>query len=134
MCNTTKQKNNLDYHAWNINKKGDINDQLNKEVIDMISFITFGHMDYNLIYKEWIDLSPFYEEYKIKFNNSYENISKNDKVKLLKQNIPFKCLHYAIIKKSLFNYEIKLGSLGLECNKTKKIHWEYGNGKDHSDY
>lgn len=128
------QKNNLDFHAWNIKKDGTIEDQLNKEFIDLIALFNLGHIDYKLIYKKWDKLSPFYEELKEKKRLESLNVSKDDKIKFLKTKEPFKCLNYASVKKELFHYDIEIGSLGLQCNKTNKIHWEYGNGKSKSVY
>ena len=131
---TTVQKNNLDYHIWNTNKKGIIKDDINTTYCDFISKINFGHTDYTLIYKEWDEFTPFY----IAFVNTYieglKKITKKDKINILKKNEPLKCLLYSLIKKELFHYDINIGSLGFVCKKTNKVHWEFGNGKTNSDY
>tara|TARA_Y100000389_G_C17471304_1_gene531424 strand:- start:18758 stop:19153 length:396 start_codon:yes stop_codon:yes gene_type:complete len=128
------QKNKYDYHAWNVDKNGNIKDQLNKHMIDFISMFKFGHDDYTLIYKEWKKYPEFYNELKKKKEEIINTLTKKEKVEYLKTDIPLSCMNYAILKNHLFEFDIKFGSLGLQCNKTKEIHWEYGNGLEESDY
>ena len=131
-CNEQLTKN--DFHSWNITPKGEIRDGLDKEYMDTTALYHFNHKDYTITYKKWDEYSSYYKDLIKKGLKNCEKLDKNLKLQILKINLPNTCIQQSVVKNNIFNWEIQLGSLGLIDNKTGKIVWEYGNGKEKSDF
>lgn len=123
-CGECKQQGKDDYHCWNIKKNGDIDCNFKKL-----------HPDLEIIYKTWKEVPNYlYNDFKKQFAN-FNLCDKDEIVELYKEMIEYdnRCFGSACIKKKLFNYDIRCGSMGIKL-KNGEILWEYGNGKDYADY
>lgn len=132
--NTTKQKDNRDFHSWNVNNKNIIIDNPDMNYLKFVAIINFQHNDFELIYKEWTSISPHYQMKTKESLNKVSKLDKKEKLEVLKANHSHICNIYSALRNDLFKYDIKYGSLGIKCKRTGTIFWEFGNGKDISDF
>ena len=130
----TMQTNEMDFHAWNVDVQGNIRDQCVGKYYDDVSTFWFSHCDYTLVYKKWKAV-PEYIRYKLEHDaEQVKRLSREVKITLLKTKMPERCCMYTLLKHDLFKWDYQIGSLGLQCQHSGRIVWEFGNGQDYSDF
>ena len=122
--NNQKQSNKNDYHMWCVDKHGNIKD-----------VYAIHHPDIKLTYKEWKTTPSYYKDMIERKLKAFNTWTKEDKIKYFKDtsSVDFNCSTNSCFQKVLFGWDIKVGSVGI-AKDDGSIFWEFGNGKDYSDF
>ena len=124
----------MDFHAWNeVNGKIYDHDMKSKElkkVYDKIALLRLGTKEYTFIHKKWKNIPEKLKDHEVKMKEALDGMDYKEIWNMVK-NMFGKCFTRAImIESKNKSAKVLCGSLGLKCNKTGKIWWEHGNGKD----
>jgi hypothetical protein len=121
-----------DFHAWNLDKDGNIVDmdaKYFKSVYDDIALSRLNTTDYEFVYLKWDrkhkDFNQFVKDRKQHFIKEYHRYGLDYMVETY--FVYGFCLQRALLHNEVNGHKVIIGSMGLK-DKHGNIWWEHGNG------